>query len=133
MKKARERKPAPVTLEDRLKHGNLTVAETCALRNCSKTSFYADLKAGLVSIRKIRSEKRRHRPGRAALRSRRVGRGVSFLKAAKAAPALIGNGFRVVQLCPRNFFEAINPSRCFRVGNLAEVIARRAFSARGRS
>ena len=53
MKKARERKPAPVTLEDRLKHGNLTVAETRALRNCSKTSFYADLKAGLVSIRKI--------------------------------------------------------------------------------
>ena len=49
---ARSKRP-PLTLEDRLEHGNLTVAETCALRNCSKTSFYADLKAGLVAIRKI--------------------------------------------------------------------------------
>jgi hypothetical protein len=53
MKKAPERKPALVTIQDRLEHGNLSIAEVCALANRSKTGFYADLKAGLVSIRKI--------------------------------------------------------------------------------
>jgi hypothetical protein len=42
-----------VTLLERLEAGNLTIEETCALANRSKTGFYADLKAGLVSIRKI--------------------------------------------------------------------------------
>ena len=42
-----------VTVQDRLEAGNLTVDEVCALANRSKTGFYADLKAGLVTIRKI--------------------------------------------------------------------------------
>jgi hypothetical protein len=43
----------PVTILDRLEVGNLTIDEVCALANRSKTGFYADLKAGLVTIRKI--------------------------------------------------------------------------------
>jgi len=42
-----------ITVFDRLEAGNLTIEEVCALANRSKTGFYADLKAGLVSIRKI--------------------------------------------------------------------------------
>ncbi|MGO9773638.1 MAG: hypothetical protein ACLPSW_29665 [Roseiarcus sp.] len=42
-----------VTILDRLEAGNLSVEEVCALADRSKTSFYADLKAGLVTIRKI--------------------------------------------------------------------------------
>ena len=41
-----------VTIQDRLENGNLTVAEVCALAGRSRTAFYKDLKAGLVSIRK---------------------------------------------------------------------------------
>jgi hypothetical protein len=41
-----------VTIQDRLESGNLTVAEVCALKSRSRTGFYADLKAGLVEIRK---------------------------------------------------------------------------------
>ncbi len=42
----------PVTMEDRLANGNLTVAEVCALAGRSRTGFYEDLKAGLVTVRK---------------------------------------------------------------------------------
>jgi hypothetical protein len=42
-----------VTIQDRLAAGNLSVNEVCALADRSRTGFYADLKAGLVSIRKI--------------------------------------------------------------------------------
>ncbi len=42
-----------ITLEDRLKHGNLTILETCKLANRSHSGFYQDLKRGLVSIRKL--------------------------------------------------------------------------------
>ncbi|HEY8007150.1 MAG TPA: hypothetical protein VIF02_04105 [Methylocella sp.] len=42
-----------VTILERLEAGNLTVDEVCALANRSRTGFYADLKAGLVTIRKI--------------------------------------------------------------------------------
>jgi len=42
-----------ITLEDRLKHGNLTVLETRKLANRSHSGFYQDLKRGLVSIRKL--------------------------------------------------------------------------------
>jgi hypothetical protein len=42
-----------VTILERLDAGNLTVDEVCALANRSRTGFYADLKAGLVTIRKI--------------------------------------------------------------------------------
>jgi hypothetical protein len=42
-----------VTLQDRLEHGNLTIDEVLALKNRSKTGFYADLKAGLVKLEKI--------------------------------------------------------------------------------
>jgi hypothetical protein len=46
--------PKPlVTIRDRLEDGNLTINEVCALANRSKTGFYSDLKAGLVTIRKI--------------------------------------------------------------------------------
>jgi hypothetical protein len=46
-------KPQVLTIQDRLESGNLSVAEVCALANRSKTGFYADLKAGLVTIRKV--------------------------------------------------------------------------------
>ena len=46
-------KPPRITIQDRLEHGNLTIDEVCELANRSKTGFYADLKAGLVTIRKI--------------------------------------------------------------------------------
>jgi hypothetical protein len=49
----KKNKALDVTIQDRLEHGNLTVDEVCALATRSKTGFYADLKAGLVSIRKI--------------------------------------------------------------------------------
>ena len=42
-----------ISIHDRLENGNLTIDEVCALANRSKTGFYADLKAGLVTIRKI--------------------------------------------------------------------------------
>jgi hypothetical protein len=42
-----------VTIQDRLENGNLTIDEVCALANRSKTGFYSDLKAGLVTIRKV--------------------------------------------------------------------------------
>jgi hypothetical protein len=41
------------SLADRLDFGNLTVREVCELKNRSKPGFYEDLKAGLVTIRKI--------------------------------------------------------------------------------
>ena len=50
---ARRNKGESVTIQDRLDNGNLTVDEICALRNCSRTQFYRDLKAGLVAIEKI--------------------------------------------------------------------------------
>ncbi len=46
-------KTALATILDRLEAGNLTIAEVCALANRGKTGFYADLKAGLVTIRKV--------------------------------------------------------------------------------
>lgn len=42
-----------ITIHDRLEAGNLTIEEVRTLANRSKTGFYADLKAGLVTIRKI--------------------------------------------------------------------------------
>jgi hypothetical protein len=41
-----------MTIEDRLANGNLTVAEVCLLASRSRTGFYEDLKAGLVTVRK---------------------------------------------------------------------------------
>ena len=49
---AKSQKPL-VTIQDRLENGNLTIDEVCALAKRSKTGFYADLKAGLVTIRKV--------------------------------------------------------------------------------
>jgi hypothetical protein len=45
-----------ITIHDRLEAGNLTIDEVCALKPRSRTGFYADLKAGLVSIEKIGSK-----------------------------------------------------------------------------
>lgn len=45
--------PAAITIHDRLESGNLSVHEVCALADRSRTGFYADVKAGLVSIRKV--------------------------------------------------------------------------------
>ncbi len=42
-----------ISIHDRLENGNLTIDEVCALANRSKTGFYSDLKAGLVTIRKV--------------------------------------------------------------------------------
>jgi hypothetical protein len=44
--------PEPVTIQDRLEVGNLTIDEVCRLKKRSRSGFYADLKAGLVEIRK---------------------------------------------------------------------------------
>jgi hypothetical protein len=44
---------SPVSVLERLEAGNLSIDEVCALANRSKTGFYADLKAGLVTIRKV--------------------------------------------------------------------------------
>jgi hypothetical protein len=49
---ARSQRPR-VTIKDRLENGNLTIDEVCVLANRSRTGFYADLKAGLVTIRKV--------------------------------------------------------------------------------
>jgi hypothetical protein len=51
MRDATAGRPA-ISIQDRLKVGNLTVDEVCALKQRSRTGFYADLKAGLVQIRK---------------------------------------------------------------------------------
>jgi hypothetical protein len=42
----------PITIQDRLEVGNLTIDEVCRLKKRSRSGFYADLKAGLVEIRK---------------------------------------------------------------------------------
>ncbi len=41
-----------LTTLDRFQFGNFTIDEVCHLRCCSRSVFYEDLKAGLVSIRK---------------------------------------------------------------------------------
>ena len=41
-----------ISIQDRLEVGNLTIDEVCALKQRSRSGFYADLKAGLVQIRK---------------------------------------------------------------------------------
>jgi hypothetical protein len=42
----------PITIQDRLEVGNFTIDEVCRLKKRSRSGFYADLKAGLVEIRK---------------------------------------------------------------------------------
>lgn len=42
-----------ISLADRLEHGNLTIRETCALADASRSKFYEDLKARRVAIRKL--------------------------------------------------------------------------------
>ena len=41
-----------ISIQDRLEFGNLTIDEVCDLKKRSRSGFYADLKAGLVQIRK---------------------------------------------------------------------------------
>jgi hypothetical protein len=41
-----------ISIQDRLESGNLTISEVCDLKRRSRSGFYADLKAGLVQIRK---------------------------------------------------------------------------------
>jgi hypothetical protein len=41
-----------ISIQDRLEAGNLTIDEVCALKKRSRSGFYADLKAGLVEVRK---------------------------------------------------------------------------------
>jgi hypothetical protein len=41
-----------ITIQDRLEVGYLTVDEVCALKKRSRSGFYADVKAGLVEIKK---------------------------------------------------------------------------------
>lgn len=42
-----------LTIRDRLECGNLTIDEVCALKSRGKTGFYADVKAGLVVLKKV--------------------------------------------------------------------------------
>jgi hypothetical protein len=93
MKKNKAPDVPRITIQDRLEHGNLTVDEVCALATRSKTGFYADLKAGLVSIRKIGrkavirvrsrdatpSARRARSPDRCTLQKRRRPRNASAL------------------------------------------------------
>jgi hypothetical protein len=53
MAKPKEKEKLSFPVEVRLAAGNLTIDEVCALANRGKTGFYADLKAGLVTVRKI--------------------------------------------------------------------------------
>ena len=48
-----QKEQSGVSLADRLAFGNLTVEETRTLKNRSHSGFYADLKEGLVAVRKI--------------------------------------------------------------------------------
>ena len=41
-----------ISIQDRLEIGNLTIDEVCALKQRSRSGFYADVKAGLVWITK---------------------------------------------------------------------------------
>jgi hypothetical protein len=41
------------SIDERLRCGNLTVSEVCALRNRSRSGFYEDVRNGLVALRKI--------------------------------------------------------------------------------
>jgi hypothetical protein len=41
-----------ISLQERLEFGNLSIDEVCALKRRSRSSFYADVKAGLVVIKK---------------------------------------------------------------------------------
>jgi hypothetical protein len=43
----------PITIHDRLEVGNFTVDEVCRLKCLSRVSFYSDVRAGLVEIRKL--------------------------------------------------------------------------------
>jgi hypothetical protein len=43
-------------LEDRFLYGNLEIKEVCDLKNCSRSKFYQDRKAGLVDIQKVGSK-----------------------------------------------------------------------------
>jgi len=51
-KKEKPEKQPRFTLQDRLEYGNLTIDEVCELAQRSKTAFYEDVKAGLITIRK---------------------------------------------------------------------------------
>ncbi len=42
-----------ISLADRLEYGNLTIRETCALADASRSKFYEDLKERRVAIRKL--------------------------------------------------------------------------------
>src|SRR5271166_6618124 len=42
-----------ISIGDRLEHGVLTVMEVCQLASRSRAGFYADVKKGLVEVRKI--------------------------------------------------------------------------------
>jgi hypothetical protein len=41
-----------ILIQDRFVGGNFTINEVCDLKRRSRSGFYADLKAGLVQIRK---------------------------------------------------------------------------------
>ncbi len=51
-----------ISIQDRLDVGNLTIDEVCALKQRSRSGFYADLKAGLVQITKQGRRSRVPRP-----------------------------------------------------------------------
>lgn len=53
IQRAAKSKQPIITIHDRLEAGNLTIDEVCALKPRSRTGFYADLKAGFVSIEKF--------------------------------------------------------------------------------
>jgi hypothetical protein len=46
------RKSTTLTLEERLRFGNLSISEVIALKSVSAATFYADVKAGKVAITK---------------------------------------------------------------------------------
>lgn len=58
----RQRHNAGFPLEDRLKCGWFSIEEACDLKGCSRSTFYADARAGLVSYKKHGRRSRVHGP-----------------------------------------------------------------------
>ena len=48
----RERHDAGFSLDDRLRHGWLSVAEICQLKGISRSTLYADARAGRITFEK---------------------------------------------------------------------------------
>jgi hypothetical protein len=53
-------------LQERFEHGNFSIGEVCELKGCCRSKFYADKRAGVVSI--VKNGRRSNVPGPVAKR-----------------------------------------------------------------